>query len=417
MLLFPIDEILYKNSNYKVKTYMSRIILVSGKGGVGKTTVAAATGLAAAQQGYRTLVISFDIAHSLSDAFDLERSLFDQNQGLPLHVADNLDLQEVDVQTDVERHWGDVYRYLATIFTSTGLSGVAAEELAIIPGMEDVITLLYLNQYVSENTYDVLVVDCAPTGESLRFVSMPTTLEWYMRKIFGIERRVARAARPIAKMLTDVPLPDESYFAAIQRLFKRLEGIEQILLDPETTTIRLVTNPEKMVVRETQRAYMYFNLYGMNTDQIIINRVFPEEAGVFSRIAARQRAYAAEIAAYFQPVPVVELPLFEDEVIGAARLQEVGELLYGDEDPSQCYIASPAYTFNKEGQGYTLAVVMPFVQKEEIDLTRQAEDLVIRVGGFKRHVPLPRTMMNMKTIGAKMDHGRLVVQFANEVRT
>jgi arsenite-transporting ATPase len=394
---------------------MPRIVLVSGKGGVGKTTVAAATGLATAKRGYRTLVISFDIAHSLSDAFDLERGLFDQNQGLPLRVTENLDLQEVDVQKDVERHWGDVYRYLATIFTSAGLSGVAAEELAIIPGMEDVITLLYLNQYVSENTYDVLIVDCAPTGESLRFVSMPTTLEWYMRKIFGIERHVMRAARPIAKMLTDVPLPDESYFAAIQRLFKRLEGIDQILLDPETTTVRLVTNPEKMVVRETQRAYMYFNLYGMNTDQIIINRVFPEAAGAFSRLAERQRAYAAEIAAYFQPVPVARLPLFEDEVIGTARLQDLGLLLYGDADPSQCYISSPAYTFTKEGRDYRLEVAMPFVQKEEIDLTRQAEDLIIRVGSFKRHVPLPRTLANMKTAGAKMDHGRLVVRFANEV--
>ncbi len=394
---------------------MPRIILVSGKGGTGKTTVASATGLATAKQGYRTLVISFDIAHSLSDVFDLERGLFDQNQGLPLRVTENLDLQEVDVQEDVERHWGDVYRYLATIFTSTGLSSVAAEELAIIPGMEDVVTLLYLNQYMVENTYDVLIVDCAPTGESLRFVSMPTTLEWYMRKIFGIERNVMRAARPIAKMLTDVPLPDESYFAAIQRLFKRIEGIENILLDPETTTIRLVTNPEKMVVRETQRAYMYFGLYGMNTDQIIINRVFPEQAGVFSRLAARQTAYTAEIAEYFQPVPVTQLPLFEDEIIGMARLQEVGHALYGDEDPSQCYISSPSYTFKKDGQDYLLEVVMPFVQKEEIDLTRQAEDLVIRVGNFKRHVPLPRSVVRLKTAGAKMDDGRLIVRFVNEV--
>lgn len=394
---------------------MPRIILVSGKGGVGKTTVAAATGLATAKQGYRTLVISFDIAHSLSDAFDLDRGLFDQNHGLPLRVTENLDLQEVDVQEDVERHWGDVYRYLATIFTSTGLSGVAAEELAVIPGMEDVVTLLYLNQYMAENTYDVLIVDCAPTGESLRFVSMPTTLEWYMRKIFGIERNVMRAARPIAKMLTDVPLPDESYFAAIQRLFQRLEGIEQILLDPEMTTVRLVTNAEKMVVRETQRAYMYFSLYGMNTDQIIINRVFPEQAGAFSRLAERQRAYAAEIVDYFQPVPVTQLPLFEDEVIGVTQLQALGQSLYGDEDPSQCYISSPAYAYKKEGRDYLLEVAMPFVQKEEIDLTRQAEDLVIRVGSFKRHVPLPRSVVRLKTAGAKMDDGRLIVRFADEV--
>jgi arsenite-transporting ATPase len=393
---------------------MARILLISGKGGVGKTTVAAATGLAAAQRGYRTLVISFDIAHSLSDAFDLDRSLFDQNKGLPLRIADNLDVQEVDVQEEVERHWGDVYRYLALVFSSTGLSDVVAEELAIIPGMEDVVTLLYLNQYLINNTYDALIVDCAPTGESLRFVSMPTTLEWYMHKLFGIERNVMRAIRPMAKMLTDVPLPDESYFAAIERLFRRMEGIETVLVDPRLTTVRLVTNAEKMVVRETQRAYMYFSLYGVAVDQVIINRVFPASEGYFSRWATTQQAYVEDIKAYFQPVSVVTLPLFADEVVGTERLQVVADALYPDMDPILCTVEAPPYAFTKEGKTYTLTLALPFVHKEEVDLTRRQEDLLVRVGSFTRHVPLPRAVARLRTTGAKMQGQRLVITFAEE---
>lgn len=390
---------------------MARILLISGKGGVGKTTVAAATALATAERGYRTLVISFDVAHSLSDAFDLDRRLFDQNQGLPLRIGDHLDMQEIDVQEDVERHWGDVYRYLALVFSQTGLSRMVAEELAIIPGMEDVITLLYLNQYLAEDTYDAIIVDCAPTGESLRFVSMPTTLDWYMRKIFGVERNVMRAARPIAKMLTDVPLPDESYFAAIQRLFQRPEGIENILFDPSVTSVRLVTNAEKMVVRETQRAYMYFNMHGVTTDQVIINRLFPSEDGYFSRWASMQAAYAEEICEYFDPVPVARLPLFSEEVIGWQRLQDVAQALYGETDPTAHHVTAPPYDFIKDSSRYRLEITLPFVHKEEIDLQRQPEDLVIRVGSFKRHVPLPRTVARLKTAGAKMDGSRLVVRF------
>lgn len=393
---------------------MARIILVSGKGGVGKTTIAAATGVAAAQQGHRTLVISFDVAHSLSDAFDLDRSLFDHHRGLPFDVADNLAVQEVDIHADVERHWGDVYHYLAALFASTGLSNVIAEELAIIPGMEDVITLLYLNQYITEETYDTLIVDCAPTGESLRFVSMPTTLEWYMRKIFGIERNVLRMARPMAKLFTSVPLPEENYFAALQRLFTRLEGIDKLLVDPQTTTVRLVTNAEKMVVRETQRAYMYFSLYGMTTDHVIINRMFPASEGFLAQWATSQAHYAADIRDYFQPVPVTQLPLFAQEVVGYTRLQEAAQALYGGADPTQRFVDAPAYTFSKHGDAYTLELPMPFVRKEEIDLTRQPEELVIRVGSFKRHVPLPRAVTRLQTGGATMDGDRLVIHFVEE---
>ena len=393
---------------------MARIILISGKGGVGKTTVAAATALAAAQYGSRTLVMSFDLAHSLADAFDLDRRLFDQQQGLPVPVADHLAMQEVDVQEEVVRHWGNVYKYLALVFASTGLPAVVAEELAIIPGMEDVVTLMYLNQYLTEQTYDTLVVDCPPTGESLRFVSMPTTIEWYMQKLFGLERNVMRVARPLVRRLATIPLPDDSYFAAIERLFARLEGIEKILVDPQITAVRLVTNAEKMVVRETQRAYMYFSLYGMITDRVIINRLFPTSEGYLSRWSATQAGHVAEIRDYFQPVPVTTLPLFADEVVGMARLQEVVEALYQGADPTQFSMQEPPYTFTKDGETYTLALHLPFVHKEEIAITRQQENVVVRIGSFKRHVPLPRAVSRLKTAGAKMEGSRLVIQFAEE---
>jgi len=276
------------------------------------------------------------------------------------------------------------------------------------------VTLMYLNQYLTEQTYDTLVVDCPPTGESLRFVSMPTTIEWYMQKLFGLERNVMRVARPLVRRLATIPLPDDSYFAAIERLFARLEGIEKILVDPQITAVRLVTNAEKMVVRETQRAYMYFSLYGMITDRVIINRLFPTSEGYFSRWSATQAGHVAEIRDYFQPVPVTTLPLFADEVVGVARLQEVAEALYQGADPTQFSMQEPPYTFTKDGETYTLALHLPFVHKEEIAITRQQENVVVRIGSFKRHVPLPRAVSRLKTAGAKMDGSRLVIRFVEE---
>jgi arsenite/tail-anchored protein-transporting ATPase len=393
---------------------MARMILMSGKGGVGKTTVAAATALAAAQHGYRTLVISFDLAHSLSDVFALPRTLFDQHKGMPCPVADRLDMQEVDVQEEVERHWGQVYKYFAAVFTSTGLPPLVAEELAIVPGVEDVVTLMYLNKYIQEQTYDVLLVDCPPTGESLRFVSMPTTLEWYMHKLFGLERNVMKVARPMVKRLTAIPLPDDSYFAALERLFARLAGIEKVLVDPATTSVRLVTQAEKMVVRETQRAYMYFSLYGMITDQVIINRLVPVGEGVLARWAHTQAGHVAALREYFQPVPVATLPWFEEEMIGLPRLQDIAQALFEGADPTQFYLREPPYAFTKAGEAYTLQLTLPFVQKEELAISRQHDEVVIRVGTFKRHVSLPRVLTRLKTGSAKLDEGRLTIQFVEE---
>ena len=254
-----------------------RIVFFAGKGGVGKTSTAAATGIKSAEMGLRTVIMSLDVAHSLADIFDLKQSLLDQNRGAPVKVSKKLWIQELDIQEEIQRHWGDIHKYLSRLLNTTGMDEVLAEELAVFPGMEEVSLLLYINQYVRKNKFDVILLDCAPTGESLRFISIPATLEWYMKKIFKMERLLAKYVGPVAKRVVDVPLPDDDYFEAIEKLFEQLKGVDQILMDPKVTTVRLVSNPEKVVLKETQRAFMYFCLYKLNIDAVIMNRIMPQK--------------------------------------------------------------------------------------------------------------------------------------------
>src|ERR1041385_7685524 len=252
-----------------------RILLFSGKGGVGKTSLAAATGLQLSRLGHRTLVMSVDPAHSLADSFDLETSLFDSKTGDPYDIDKRLAIHEVNIQQEIKRHWREISSYVISVLRTTGISDVEAEELAILPGMEELSAMMYVNQFRREQRYDVIVLDCAPTAESMRFVSMPTTLEWYMKHVFPFQRGLLRAVRPVANRISPVELPTDSYFANIQDLFGRLDGIAELLEDPKVTSVRLVTNPEKIVLRETQRAFVYFSLHGLTVDGIIVNRVLP----------------------------------------------------------------------------------------------------------------------------------------------
>ena len=296
-----------------------RILLFSGKGGVGKTSLAAATGVQLARLGYRTLVMSVDPAHSLADSFDLETSLFHEKTGDPYPIADKLAIHEVNIQKEIKRHWREISAYVISVLRTTGISDVEAEELAILPGMEELSAMMWVNQFRREQRYDVIVLDCAPTAESMRFVSMPTTLDWYMKHIFPFQRTVLKAVRPLANRVSPVELPTDSYFANIQDLFGKLEGIDDLLENPRTTSVRLVTNPEKMVLRETQRAFVYFSLHGLTVDGIIVNRVLPETItdSFFDEWRESQQRVLDEIDAYFSPVPVKRVPLFTHEVLGA----------------------------------------------------------------------------------------------------
>lgn len=388
-----------------------RIILYTGKGGVGKTSISAATGLDLARRGYKTLVMSVDPAHSLSDAFDLEKPLMDTEAGRLVNVTKNLWLQEVDVQEEISRHWDSVYSYVSALLNVSGLEQTLAEELAIFPGMEEVSSLLYVNQYVREKAFEVILLDCAPTGESLRFVSIPTTLEWYMAKIFKLERRVAKMVRPMLNTFAGVPLPQEEYFENLQLLHRKLSGIDKMLADPEVTTVRLVTNPEKVVLKETQRAFTYFCLYGLTVDAVIVNRILPAEVrdGFFSAWKDTQDRWVQAIEEFFAPVPVWRVPLFKDEMLGKDRLKRLGRALYGSRDPARRYFAEPPFRFHKVNGNYQLHLRLPFVSSEEVNLYKKLGELVIRVGGFKRHISLPQRMAHCEPLSARIKEGELVV--------
>src|SRR5947209_11618636 len=302
-----------------------RILLFSGKGGVGKTSLAAATGLELSRLGYRTLVMSVDPAHSLADSFDLETSLFHGKTGDPYPINDRLAIHEGNIQKEIKRHWREISSYVISVLRTTGISDVEAEELAILPGMEELSAMMYVNQFRRENSYDVIVLDCPPTAESMRFVSMPTTLEWYMKHIFPFQRGLLKAVRPLANRVSPVELPPDNYFANIQDLFGRLEGIGELLEDPKITSVRLVTNRERMVLRETERAFVYFSLHGLTVDGVVVNRVLPAEVTdkFFQEWHSSQGRILDEIEAYFAPEAVTRIPLFTHEVLGRERLEDL----------------------------------------------------------------------------------------------
>jgi arsenite-transporting ATPase len=393
-----------------------RIIFFAGKGGVGKTSVAAATGIKTAEMGQKTVIMSLDVAHSLSDIFDLDRNLLDKNRGNPVKVGKGLWIQEIDILEEIGRNWGDIHKYLSLLLNTTGMDEILAEELAILPGMEEISLLLYINRYVLEKKFDVIILDCAPTGESLRFISIPTALEWYIKKIFKMERAIAKYARPIAKRLYDVPLPGDDYFAAIQYLFERLRGVDKILTDPSTTTVRLITNPEKIVLKETQRAFMYFCLYKMNIDGIIMNRIIPDNVNdtYFKDRMKSQKQYIKKAEEYFSPIPLFPVNLFRDEVLGYESLKSLAGQIYGDKNPLDRFFEGEPYNLSKEDGEYRLVMRLPFLMKKDVELTRVSDELIVRVGSFKRHVLLPRQVAAAKAVRARMEDRHLYIHFRGE---
>ncbi len=389
-----------------------RILLFSGKGGVGKTSVAAATAIQLAQQGKRTLVMSVDPAHSLADSFDMPGALFHGDTSEPVSIADRLLMQEVNVNHEIKNHWREISSYITSILRTTGLSSVEAEEMAIFPGMEELSAMMYVNQYRRSGEFDVIVLDCAPTAESLRFVSLPSTLDWYMKHVFGLERNALRAIRPIANRFSPVELPPDSYFRNIKDLFDKVEGIDRVLQDPAVTSVRLVTNAEKMVLRETQRAFVYFNLHGLTVDDLIVNRLIPEavQDPFFQNWHDSQRNVLAEIQQYFSPIPVRQVPMFSREVLGLERLAEMARVLYGTDDPSVVTRSTPPYSFARVDDHYEVRLEFPFATKAEIGLFKKNDELTIEVGTLRRHVGLPTTMANLMPMKASLNGRMLVVE-------
>jgi arsenite-transporting ATPase len=389
-----------------------RILLYTGKGGVGKTTIAAATALGCAEGGYRTLVLSTDAAHSLSDSFDSPIG------SKPNRMAANLWAQETDLSTAVNENWVTIQRWIASLLAWRGLEDVVADEMAFLPGMEELANLLYIVTYAESGQYDTVIVDSAPTGETLRLLSFPEMLGWWMRRLFPIERRVVSAVRPVLKPLINVPIPGEEVLDAVEQLFPQLETMRTILTDPSKTSIRLVLNPEKMVIKETQRTFTYLNLYGYTTDLVICNRLIPEEVNdhYFDFWKTNQEQYYRDIEERFAPLPVIGLPLLKQEVVGMDMLRQTARVLYGDRDPTQMFYVGRTQNFEKVNGQYLLSFDFPYTTKDDIDLSRNGDELIISLGPYRRNIVLPRSIVNLKVAGAKFESGKLVVRFGSEER-
>jgi arsenite-transporting ATPase len=386
---------------------MMRIILYTGKGGVGKTTVSAATGLMAAERGYRTLVISTDPAHSLADAFD--RPLGPE----PTAIADRLWGQEINVLEEIRAHWGEVRDYLTVLFATRGVDEVVAEEMAVLPGMEELCSLLQIRLQGEEGRFDCLIVDCAPTGETMRLLSFPDVARWYMEKLFPWERRIVTAMGPIVQPFVPVPLPKDNVYAAIETLFNRIDGMKEVLSDPKRSSIRLVLNPEKMVIKEAQRALTYLNLYGYVTDAVICNRVLPRELqrGYFAEWSQIQVRYREMIQQGFSPIPIWEIPLFDREVVGLDMLERMGRSLYAEQDPLKVWVPGPIQTVRKKGGHYFLRLKLPFLKKDDVSLLKRGEDLVVSIGNYRRDLVLPRALADLEVKRARLEGGYLVIRF------
>src|SRR3954470_9517305 len=387
-----------------------RTILYTGKGGVGKTSVAAATARRCAAAGMRTVVLSTDPAHSLSDSLDAELS------GDPTQVADNLWGQEVQAQQEMERNWEAVQEWLGELLAERGVDRISAEELTVPPGMDELFSLLQIKRHHESEDYDAIIVDCAPTGETLRLLSFPDVASWWLEKVSPWEKRVVSAARPFARTFLDVSLPSEAVFDDIQRLVTNLVAMNGILRDRSCTSLRLVMNPDRMVIREAMRTFTYLNLYGYLTDAVVVNRVFPDEAagGYFGAWAETHKRQMELVRSAFAPVPILTAPYFEQEVIGPEMLDRLGATLFDDLDASSILFEELTQELTTNNGTAQLRLVLPFAEKADIGLKKIGMEVVVRVGTQKRTIVLPQALAAYRPAGARFEDGALNVTFEKE---
>ncbi|NDJ51971.1 MAG: ArsA family ATPase [Chloroflexi bacterium] len=391
-----------------------RIIVHTGKGGVGKTSVSAATALKAADLGYRSLVVSTDNAHSLGDA--LQQDLGPE----PVRVTDNLDAQELDVNYSIDKYWGKFQKFMMGIFFRSGSADVIAEEVTILPGLEEGASLLWLNEYAETEKYDVIVIDAAPTAETLRLLSLPDVARWWVERFLPWGRTVARIGDLVSSPFrgggddTESVRMSEAY-ETIQKLFDTLDDVRAMLADREISTMRLVVNAERMVIKETQRTYTYLSLYGYPVDAVIANRILPDTVSdpYFQAWKDSQKQHMQLIHEVFDPLPLKTAPLFPNEMGGLDLLRRMANEIYGDDDPTEHFFTGPNQTLDQEEDGtYVMTLPLPLADKSKLDLYRSSDELTLLVGNYKRNIVLPRTVWHRELESAKMDSGLLVLRFA-----
>jgi arsenite-transporting ATPase len=389
-----------------------RVLVYTGKGGVGKTSVAAATALRCAELGYRTLTMSTDQAHSLSDAFDAELG------SQPTKLASRLEGMEIDAPTEIQRHWSQVYDYAVAFLSHYGVDRITAKELAILPGMDLAAALFYIDQFSrDERAYDVVVIDTAPTADTLRLLSFPDALGWYFERIFNVQRKLMKFARATVGKVISTPLPSDSVFSQALDIYTRLARAREVLTDPKQTSVRLVMNPQRMVINETRRAFTYLSLYGFNVDSVIVNRVLPDGVGeYFAPALAELRRHLKEIEATFATMKQFRTPRYNHEVVGVERLLDLASDLYDRPrlDPTGRFSKDGPLRFRGRGEYEVMELRMPFLEEKKLDIHAKGDTLFVTIGGFKRNIILPQSLVGAEVLGAEFDGECLRVRFRSK---
>ncbi len=387
-----------------------RVILFTGKGGVGKTTVAAATAVRAAAAGKRTLVMSTDPAHSLADSFEIAMG----NE--PSLISPSLWAQQIDAQERLEDNWREIQDYMVQLMNWAGTETIQAEELTVIPGLDEIFALIDVKTHVESGKYDCLIVDCAPTAETLRLLSLPEIMNWYIERIFPVERKVVKVVRPLVSRMTSLPIAGDQVFDAVERLHRNLDAVKVILTDEKVSSVRLVLNPEKMVISEARRTYTYLGLFGYRVDAVVVNRVLPPDVTdpYFGKWKDIQAEHINTVHESFEPVPILTARLFDREMVGIPLLGEMGDEVYGDRDASSVLYVDDPIRIRKEGNGYVLRMRLPFVSREDLDIHRRGEELFVRVGSYKRNLILPQTLKRMVVREANFAGDHLEIVFARQ---
>lgn len=384
-------------------------MIYTGKGGVGKTSVAAATALKAARMGYRTVLMSTDAAHSVSDSLEIPLS------GRMTRVEENLDAIEIDMLYELENRWKEIQQYISAFLISQGMDGITSKEMAVLPGMELMSALFYVEDFYKKNAYDVVVMDTAPTGETLRLLSFPEISEWYTDKLYNMFRNMMRLARATVGRVISTPLPSEDLLRDIADLGDRMKDVQKILQDPQVTSIRLVVNPEKMVINETKRAFTYMCLYNLTVEALVINRIIPEDAtGFFEEKLEEQRRYMKVIDESFSPLTMLKAYQLPKELVGIPSLERLGEMVFGDTDPTIHYSQQkPMEIYSDDGMDI-ISLNLPFTMKEAVNLYKTGDSLLVEVGHYRRSISLPTTFARHDPKRAEFKDGRLLIMFEGE---
>jgi arsenite/tail-anchored protein-transporting ATPase len=388
-----------------------RTILYTGKGGVGKTSVAAATALNASLAGKKVLVMSTDPAHSLADVFDTEIGQETKE------ITPGLWAQEMDHTSMIEENWSEIQGYMTTLFEWQGADTLAAEELAMLPGMDELFGLLMVRRHNQEGRYDALILDAAPTGETLKLLSLPDHMNWYVEKIFPIQRRAAKLVRPFASRAKSLPpLPEDSVFAAGQRFYEAIASVEEILTDRESASVRLVLNAEKMVIAEARRAYTYLNLYDYGVDALVVNRLLPKSVSdpYFARWHDAQARHMRTIKESFDPIPILTARLFDREMFGLEALGALAEDVFEEAEPLEVLFRGATHDIVKNGGGYDVVFHLPLAQKRNVDLSKKGAELLVKVGNYRRSILLPDALARLSAAGASFEGGTLKVRLKDE---